>query len=179
MNQMNVQPQWFNPVTIVDEVTGLLGDRARAKHLPQVRIGPRLRERVIDLCAQRKVLTNLVGNAIKFTSAGEITVSAVENGDTIKIAVKDTGEGIATDAQAYIFDEFRQADGSSRRRHGGTGLGLSIARRLVWMNGGKIWVESEPGIGSLFHFTVPTKPRRAQLPPSDAARTPAAPTTAG
>ncbi len=177
--QMNVQPQWFSPVTIVDEVIGLLGDRARAKHLElRAQIDEALPKAWADPHQVRQVLTNLVGNAIKFTDAGEITVSAVESGDAIEIAVKDAGEGIATDAQAYIFDEFRQADGSSRRRHGGTGLGLSIARRLVWMNGGKIWVESEPGIGSLFHFTVPTGPRRAQLPHSDTARTPDAPTTA-
>ena len=178
--QMDVQPQWFSPVTIVDEVIGLLGDRARAKHLElRAQVDQTLPKAWADPHQMRQVLTNLVGNAIKFTNAGDITVSAVESDDTIEIVVKDTGEGIATDAQAYIFDEFRQADGSSRRRHGGTGLGLSIARRLVWMNGGKIWVESEPGIGSVFHFTVPTKPRRAQLPPSDTARTPAAPTTAG
>ena len=178
--QMDVQPQWFSPVTIVDEVIGLLGDRARAKHLElRAQVDDMIPKAWADPYQMRQVLTNLVGNAIKFTDAGDITVSAVESDDTIEIVVKDTGEGIATDAQAYIFDEFRQADGSSRRRHGGTGLGLSIARRLVWMNGGKIWVESQPGVGSLFHFTVPTEPRRAQLPPSDTARTPDAPTTAG
>ncbi|MDQ2951901.1 MAG: ATP-binding protein, partial [Chloroflexota bacterium] len=178
--QMDVQPQWFSATTIVDEVTGLLGDQARAKHLElRAQVDETLPKAWADPHQMRQVLTNLVGNAIKFTNAGEITVSATDKGDEIEIAVKDTGEGIATDAQAYIFDEFRQADGSSRRRHGGTGLGLSIARRLVWMNGGKIWVESQPGIGSRFHFTVPTKPRRAQLPPGDMTNARPTPTTAG
>jgi len=72
------------------------------------------------------------------------------------VTVADTGEGIAAHAQEIIFHEFRQADGSASRRHGGTGLGLAIARRLVMMNGGRIWVESEVGVGSRFHFTVPT-----------------------
>jgi signal transduction histidine kinase len=110
------------------------------------------------------VLTNLVGNAVKFTSHGEIVIEAEAGYGMVVVTVRDTGEGISQQAQAYIFDEFRQADGSSRRRHGGTGLGLAIARRLVWLNSGKIWVESEPGAGSRFHFTIPTQPRSAERP---------------
>jgi len=78
------------------------------------------------------------------------------------VTVADTGEGIAAHAHGIIFDEFRQADGSTSRRHGGTGLGLAIAKRLVIMNGGRIWVESEVGVGSRFHFTVPTGPPATQ-----------------
>jgi two-component system sensor histidine kinase ChiS len=76
----------------------------------------------------------------------------------VQITVRDTGEGIPPDALEIIFDEFRQADGSSSRRHGGTGLGLAIARRLVEMNGGRIWVESQLGVGSRFHFSLRLAP---------------------
>jgi signal transduction histidine kinase len=112
------------------------------------------------------VLTNLAGNAVKFTNAGEVIIDATQQGNMVELVVRDTGEGIAPDAQAYIFDEFRQADGSARRKHGGTGLGLAIARRLVWMNGGKIWVQSEPGVGSRFYFTVPIESRSLRAQPA-------------
>src|SRR5207245_8325758 len=86
---------------------------------------------------------------------GEIVISAAEVGETLQVTVTDTGEGIPTEAHGVIFDEFRQADGSATRRYGGTGLGLAIAKRLVGLNGGRIWVESQVGIGSRFHFTLP------------------------
>jgi signal transduction histidine kinase len=86
----------------------------------------------------------------------EIVISATSLGEVIQVTVADTGEGIPADAHEIIFHEFRQADGSASRRHGGTGLGLAIARRLVTMNGGRLWVESEVGLGSRFHFTMPT-----------------------
>lgn len=103
----------------------------------------------------RQILLNLVSNAVKFTDQGEIRVTAGPTPDGVAIAVADTGIGIPKEAQGYIFDEFRQVDGSASRRHGGTGLGLSITRRLVEMHGGSITVESEPGLGSTFTFTVP------------------------
>jgi signal transduction histidine kinase len=112
----------------------------------------------------RQILVNLVGNAIKFTANGEIVISAAIVNGFAEIVVTDTGEGISPEAQAFIFDEFRQADGSSRRRHGGTGLGLAIARRFVWMNGGRIWVESASGQGSRFHFTLPLQARPWKAP---------------
>jgi signal transduction histidine kinase len=104
-------------------------------------------------------LINLTGNAIKFTANGEIVITAAIANDLMEVVVTDTGEGISAEAQAFIFDEFRQADGSARRRHGGTGLGLAIARRFVWMNGGRIWVESATGKGSRFHLTLPLQAR--------------------
>ncbi len=158
--QMDMQPQRISVGSVAAEVVDLLGERARAKGLAlRSDVDPALHTAWADPYHVRQVLTNLVANAIKFTAKGEVVVDATESDGTIEIVVRDTGEGIAPDAQAFIFDEFRQADGSSRRRHGGTGLGLAIARRLVWMNGGKIWVESEPGAGSRFCFTVPVGPR--------------------
>ncbi|MGA2117001.1 MAG: ATP-binding protein [Bryobacteraceae bacterium] len=105
----------------------------------------------------RQVLINLAGNAIKFTDQGQIRVlvQAEEEGPQLHFMVCDTGVGIPEDKQALIFEPFRQVDGSPARRHGGTGLGLAICRRFVEMMGGRIWVESRPGSGSRFHFTIP------------------------
>jgi signal transduction histidine kinase len=102
-------------------------------------------------------LLNLVGNAIKFTDTGSVTVSAIAREGRFKLAVRDTGPGIAADDQARIFEEFQQVDNSSTRKKGGTGLGLAIARRIVELHGGRIWVESTPGHGSTFAFTLPLR----------------------
>jgi GAF domain-containing protein/anti-sigma regulatory factor (Ser/Thr protein kinase) len=104
-----------------------------------------------------QVLLNLVGNAIKFTEAGEVRVEATAADGRFVVAVTDTGPGIAAADQERIFEEFQQADTSSTRKKGGTGLGLSIARRIVEMHGGRLGVESEPGRGSTFRFTVPVR----------------------
>ena len=107
----------------------------------------------------RQVVVNLLGNAIKFTESGEVSltvarVKPVEGGFTAHFSISDTGIGIPREWRERIFGAFVQADGSHTRRHGGTGLGLSISSRLVSFMGGRIWVESEPGRGSTFHFTV-------------------------
>ncbi len=107
----------------------------------------------------RQIIVNLVGNAIKFTHSGGVTLSVhVESQEaehvTLRFSVKDTGIGIPPEKQNEIFSSFTQADNSMTRKYGGTGLGLTICRRLAEMLGGRIWVESEPGIGSAFHFTA-------------------------
>jgi signal transduction histidine kinase len=102
-----------------------------------------------------QVLLNLTGNAIKFTDAGEVTINASAHADSFTVAVRDTGPGIEEADQARIFGEFQQVDSSSTRAKGGSGLGLSIAKRIVEMHGGRIWVESTPGAGSTFSFSLP------------------------
>ena len=104
-----------------------------------------------------QVLLNLVGNAIKFTDTGAITMTASATNGSYTIAVNDTGPGIAEADQAKIFEEFKQSDSAQTKAKGGTGLGLSIAKRIVEMHGGKLWVESAVGCGSTFFFTVPLK----------------------
>ena len=112
-----------------------------------------------DATRLRQVLTNLLGNALKFTAKGEIVVQAqVASRDAEAIAVhfsvRDTGIGIPLEKQQKIFEPFSQADSSTTRKYGGTGLGLTVSLRLVEMMGGKLWVESDPGHGSCFHFTA-------------------------
>jgi signal transduction histidine kinase/CheY-like chemotaxis protein len=107
----------------------------------------------------RQIIVNLVGNSIKFTEHGEIFVSVEQESETpssvrLHFAIKDTGVGIPADKQGKIFEAFSQADGSMARKYGGTGLGLTICTRLVGMMDGRIWVESEPGKGSTFHFVI-------------------------
>ncbi len=105
----------------------------------------------------RQILMNLLSNAAKFTDEGVITVSASRAGEGIRLTVADTGIGMPPDALEYIFEEFRQVDMSSTRRHGGTGLGLAIVRRLVRLLGGQVHAESELGKGSAFTLTLPLR----------------------
>ncbi|HXI42914.1 MAG TPA: ATP-binding protein, partial [Bryobacteraceae bacterium] len=114
---------------------------------------------VADGVRLRQVLTNLVGNSLKFTELGGVTVlvateSREPGSAVLRFTVRDTGIGIPLDKQKVIFEAFEQADGSTARRFGGTGLGLTISSRLVGLMQGRIWVESEPGKGSAFHFTA-------------------------
>ena len=102
-----------------------------------------------------QVLINLVGNAIKFTDAGEVAIKAEANNGAFYVSVRDTGPGISAADQAKLFQEFQQADNAITKKKGGTGLGLAISKRIIEMHGGKIWVESQPGQGSTFAFSLP------------------------
>ena len=120
----------------------------------------------------RQVLVNLLGNAIKFTHQGEIVLRVTLDEPTsddivLHASVTDTGIGIPLERQQSIFEAFTQADGSVTRKYGGTGLGLTISSRIAQLMGGRLWLESEPGRGSRFHFTASVAPAKAQ-PPSAA-----------
>jgi len=120
-----------------------------------------------DAVRVKHVITNLVANAIKFTREGSVCVRAETLDDKLRVSVEDTGIGIKAEALAFIFDEFRQAESGTTRDFGGSGLGLAIARKLVELHGGSIGVESEPGKGSRFWFTLPlasAASARATLP---------------
>jgi signal transduction histidine kinase/CheY-like chemotaxis protein len=138
-----------------------LSFRAHQKGLELIyEVQPEVPEALIgDPGRIRQVLTNLVGNAIKYTEKGEVYVGVEERllgpaNIALHFEVRDTGVGIPIEQQAKIFDAFSQADGSMTRKYGGTGLGLTISVRFVEMMGGHVWLESEPGRGSTFHFTI-------------------------
>ena len=102
-------------------------------------------------------LLNLVGNALKFTKHGRVTVGVERQGEMLRYRVSDTGIGIPADQIDVVFAEFRQVDATTTRDFGGTGLGLSITKKFVEMHGGRIWVDSQLGKGSTFYFTIPLR----------------------
>ena len=113
-----------------------------------------------------QVLLNLIGNAIKFTDAGEVVIKAAASDGTFNLAVRDTGPGISAADQARLFQEFQQADNSNTRKKEGTGLGLAISKRIIEMHGGRIWMESEVGQGSTFFVMIPVQAQEQTKPPS-------------
>jgi len=173
--KLDVESIPFDLRESLGETMKSLGYRAHQKGLELIYdVRPEVPEALLgDPGRIRQVLINLIGNAIKFTEHGEVLVTVVEESDEatitcLHLAVKDTGVGIPTDKQEIIFEAFSQADGSMARRYGGTGLGLAICTRLVTMMGGKIWVDSQLGQGSTFHFTlrlaVQDKPATGSVP---------------
>jgi signal transduction histidine kinase len=121
----------------------------------KVELGPDLPPGHGDGRRLTQVLINLVGNAIKFTDAGEVAIRAEANNGSFRVSVCDTGPGISAADQTKLFQEFQQADNAITRKKGGTGLGLAISKRIIEMHGGRIWVDSIVGQGSTFSFTLP------------------------
>jgi len=147
---------------IVEDVVALVRPQSDAKEIEvRTTIPAELPAILADRARFRQVLVNLMSNAVKFTDKGAVTVSATTGDGWVTMSVSDTGIGISPEAQAYIFDEFRQADASTTRRYGGTGLGLAISKRLIALHGGRIWVESGADGGSVFSFTMPVHIRAA------------------
>jgi len=174
--RLDLEARAFALGTLVEELVELLSPRAQTKGIEIASfVDARLpRELVGDAARLRQVLLNLAGNAVKFTDTGGVAVTA-EPGTVpgaVMFRVRDSGIGIAPDAQARIFEEFEQADGGTTRRHGGTGLGLAISQRIVERMGGRIAVESAPGAGSTFAFTVALPSALAGETPPEAAEQP-------
>jgi signal transduction histidine kinase len=146
---------------IAQTVRGTLEPLAADKKLAfKVEIGTELPRGHGDGRRLTQVLINLVGNAIKFTDAGEVAIKADANNGSFHVSVRDTGPGISAADQAKLYQEFQQADNAITRKKGGTGLGLAISKRIIEMHGGKIWVESQVGQGSTFSFTLPVHVER-------------------
>jgi signal transduction histidine kinase/DNA-binding response OmpR family regulator len=178
--KMDLYPEPVDLEKLVHEVMLLLAPGARSKGLELILDFDMFLPRTImaDPGRVRQVLTNLVGNAIKFTQTGYVLVRAVGVGtvgrggaDLIHVTVEDTGIGIAPDDQDNIFLEFRQVEEAANRRFEGTGLGLAISKRIVTLMGGEMWLESQLDIGSCFGFSIPVpdplcaeRPQPAALP---------------
>jgi signal transduction histidine kinase/CheY-like chemotaxis protein len=159
--KLELDPIEFDLRNSLEETVRAVSVRAHEKRLEVIcDFGSSIPRFVIgDPTRLRQITTNLLGNAIKFTDRGEVSLQVTEqerSGNEIKVlfTVRDTGVGIPPEKQHSIFSAFTQADASTTRKYGGTGLGLTISSRLVSMMGGEIWVESEPGKGSEFHFTA-------------------------
>ena len=177
--KMSVETVEMDLRRTIEEALDLLGPAAAKKGLSLRCAVPRPLPACVcgDPVRLRQILVNLLGNAVKFTPRGEVVLSVdvppADGGgpgtSLIHFSVHDTGIGIAAERQAKIFAPFEQADGSTTRTYGGTGLGLPICAQLVALMGGRIWVESEPGHGSTFHFTarlrVPDAPAHPEPAP--------------
>jgi signal transduction histidine kinase/CheY-like chemotaxis protein len=181
-NRMTVEQVSFDVCEVIKDVIRTLSLKAAQKRLALcARVAENLpRASWGDPVRLRQVLTNLVGNAIKFTAAGEVTLDvlrepAMAGPARLRFAVRDTGPGIAPEQQRAVFEAFAQADGSIARRFGGTGLGLTISARLVELMGGSLALDSAPGAGSCFSFALPLVGQGAGDPDSAAALPPLAP----
>jgi two-component system, sensor histidine kinase and response regulator len=161
VGKLNLDPIEFNLRDHLGQAMKILAARAHEKGLELACfVPPALPDFVVgDPVRLRQVILNLTGNAIKFTEKGEVVLrveleSEQAGAMSLHFSVADTGIGIAPEKQQLIFEPFSQADTSTTRRYGGTGLGLSISSRLIAMMNGRMWLESEPGRGTTFHFTA-------------------------
>jgi signal transduction histidine kinase/CheY-like chemotaxis protein/HAMP domain-containing protein len=175
--RLDIETTDFRIDDVISSVTTLTAQQAHDKGLEfLVHVASGIPEHLLgDPVRLGQILTNCVGNAVKFTERGEIRVDieALERtGEKVQIkcSVRDTGIGMTHEQSAKLFQPFTQADMSTTRKHGGTGLGLTICRRLVELMGGRIWLESEPGVGTTFYFTiwlgVGEAPRAARIVPA-------------
>jgi len=144
---------------VVSGAVAVMGDLFAAKGLYlKTDLAPDLPRLRIDPTRIRQVLLNLLSNASRFTSEGGVVITVRRAVDGVRVAVADTGIGIAPRDVDKVFEEFRQIDGSASRVHGGTGLGVPLSRQLVELHGGRMWLESTPGKGSTFTFSLPVSP---------------------
>jgi signal transduction histidine kinase/DNA-binding response OmpR family regulator len=169
--RLELEDQPFDLLQCAEEAVDLLAAQAAQKKIELIlEVGSGVPQWILgDVTRLRQVLVNLIGNAVKFTASGEVVVSIrPETGPAgdrrLHFAVRDTGPGIPADRMDRMFRSFSQVDASTTRKHGGTGLGLAISARLTALMGGRIDVESEPGRGSTFHFTLPERIAEGYLP---------------
>ena len=172
--RLDLEQVEFDLRACAEEAAELLAAKAFAKKLELVcDVAEDVPRRIIgDSVRLRQILVNLLGNAVKFTAAGEIVlhISVTSRNDdtwTLRLGVADTGIGIAADKQHRLFKSFSQIDSSTTRQYGGTGLGLAISKKLAELMGGTMWVESEPGRGSNFLFTIQVRAAESAVPQFD------------
>ncbi|MGH2620005.1 MAG: PAS domain S-box protein [Anaerolineales bacterium] len=166
--KMELESQPFDLRECIESALDLVAPRAAEKGLELAYLlDEKVPQGVLgDVTRLRQILINLLGNAVKFTERGEVVLSVVAKrrawAHDLHFSVRDTGVGITEDQIGRLFQSFSQADASTARKHGGTGLGLAISKRLAELMGGRMWAESAPGVGSVFHFTAVTQ--AAELP---------------
>ena len=154
--EMSILLEQVDPASLVQEAVQTARSLVESRGLDlRTEIEPGLPGVWLDPTRIRQVLFNLINNAARFTEQGSVTVAVKRQSEEVVFRVTDTGVGIAPADIPCIFDEFRQLDGTTKRRHGGVGLGLAISKRFVDLHGGRIWVESRVGQGSSFHFSLP------------------------
>jgi CheY-like chemotaxis protein len=180
--RLELESRPFDLRGAVEKAANLLAPRAKEKGLRlAVTIDPRAPAAIAgDVGRLRQILINLLGNAVKFTEAGEVTLAVTAGGaadgrQRISFVVRDTGPGIAREHQQRIFESFSQVDPSISRKYGGTGLGLAISKSLAEQMGGAMWVESEPGHGAAFHFSILAEAVKVAAPAAPAKAVDAAP----
>jgi len=158
--RMDLELARFDLPSALSNALTLVRERAQRHNVAlNLDVDPALKEVSADERKLKQILVNLLTNAVKFTpDGGRIDVIARREPDAFTIAVRDTGIGIAPEDQEAVFEEFRQVGRDYTRKQEGTGLGLTLTRKFVELHGGRIWVESEPGKGSTFTFTIPVKP---------------------
>jgi signal transduction histidine kinase len=157
--RMELEVSSFDLASALSNAMTLVRERAQRHGIAlEQQVDPQLGEITADERKFKQILVNLLSNAVKFTpDGGRIEVKARREEDNVVIAVHDTGIGIAAQDQAAVFEEFRQVGRDYTNKQEGTGLGLALTRKFVELHGGRIWVESEPGKGSTFTFTIPVK----------------------
>jgi len=156
VGRMALRKEWVSLQEIADEAATAVRGLYESKGLYlQTEVPPDLPTVFCDSTRIRQVVLNLLSNAGRFTERGGVRLNAWREKSDIVVSVSDTGPGIALEDQEKIFEPFQQLDGSMRRSHGGSGLGLSIGKRFVEMHGGKMWLESEVGVGTTFYFNLP------------------------
>jgi signal transduction histidine kinase len=148
----------FDLPTALDNALTLIRERAQRRNLTlDKRVDAGVGQIQGDERKIRQVVLNLLSNAIKFTpEGGRIGLAAVPKDGCVEVSVSDTGVGIAPEDQEKVFEEFRQV-GTAEKKAEGTGLGLTLCRKFIELHAGKIWVKSEPGVGSTFTFTIPAR----------------------
>jgi signal transduction histidine kinase len=158
--RMELEPSNFDVGSALSNALTLIRERAQRHGIALGQdVDPHLGEIFADERKFKQILLNLLSNAVKFTpDGGQINVAARKEDSQAIITVRDTGIGIASEDQAAVFEEFRQVGRDYTKKQEGTGLGLALTRKFVELHGGRIWVDSEPGHGSTFTFTIPLRP---------------------
>ena len=158
--RMELEPECFDVPDALRNAVTLVRERAQRHGIAlSLTLDPALGEFNADQRKFKQILLNLLSNAVKFTpDGGRVSVSAGMDGAALELSVCDTGIGIAADDQALVFDEFRQVGRHYSNKHEGTGLGLALSKRFVELHGGRLRLQSQPGQGSIFSFTLPGSP---------------------